>query len=85
MTEVRDPQTDESIREAMQLIDLGHAEAEIAAYIGHDLPAHASRDEVRQFLAAAGEFGLLVAQPQSRTIELAGATADGHGESADVL
>ena len=30
------------------------AEAEIAAYIGHDLPAHASRDEVRKSVTAIG-------------------------------
>jgi 2-keto-4-pentenoate hydratase len=30
------------------------AEAEIAAYIGHDLPARASRDEVRRAVAAIG-------------------------------
>ncbi len=30
------------------------AEAEIAAYIGHDLPAHASRDEVRRAVVAIG-------------------------------
>src|SRR5689334_1771614 len=30
------------------------AEAEIAAYIGYDLPAHASRDEVRRAVVAIG-------------------------------
>ncbi len=30
------------------------AEAEIAAYIGHDLPAHAGRDEVRRAVVAIG-------------------------------